>query len=45
MNLRMAADVGANGIDRDAQFPGNFRGGFTLQPHLIDGFDFLLFHG
>ena len=42
---RVTADVGSDGIDRDAQHTGDFRGGFPLQAHLVDGFDFLLFHG
>lgn len=45
MDLRVAADVGSDGIDRDTQQTGNFRCGFPLQAHLIDSFDFLLFHG
>jgi len=45
MDFRMAADVGSDGIDRDTQRTGDFRGGFSLQAHLVDGFDFLLLHG
>ena len=42
---RVAADVGSDSVDGDTQRTGDFRGGFPLQTHLVDGFDFLLFHG
>ena len=43
-NIRVAANMGADGADGDAQQAGNFRGRFPLQPHLVYGFDFLFLH-
>ena len=42
---RVAANMGADGVDRDAQCAGNFPWRFSLQAHLVNDFDLLLFNG
>ena len=44
LQFRVAADVGSDCVHRESQLPCDFRWGFPLQPHCVDGFPFLLFH-
>ena len=45
VELRVAANMGADGTGRDAHGQGDFGAGLSLLKHLGDGFDFLFFHG
>ena len=45
VEFRVAANMGADGTGRDAQYQGDFGGVLSLLEHLVDDFDVLLFHG
>ena len=45
VELRVAANMGADGTGGDAQHQGKFGGVLSLLEHLMDGFDILFFHG
>lgn len=45
VELRVAANVGADGTGWDAQNQGDFSGVPALLKHLVNGFDILFFHG
>ena len=45
VEIRMAANMGADRAGWDAHGQGNFGAGLSLVEHLGDGFDFLFFHG
>ena len=42
--FRVAADMGPDCIHRKSQPPCDFRGGFPLEPHLVNDVDFLFCH-
>ena len=45
VELRVAANMGADGAGWDAQHQGDFGGVLALLKHLGNGFDILFFHG
>ena len=45
VELRVAANMGADGTGRDAQHQGDFGGVLALLEHLGNGFDILFFYG
>ena len=45
VEIRMAANMSADGTGWDAQGLGDFGTGLSLLEHLVDGFDILFFHG
>ena len=45
VELRVAANMGADGAGRDAHGQRDCCAGLSLLEHLMDGFDILFFHG